>query len=177
MRKNTGKPSVIELFAGAGLLSSAFVAERFQITRAIEQNAIAARTYRRNVGEHVLVADVNRVEPSGKCDVLVAGPPCQGFSTLGKRDKSDPRNRLSLKVGDWAAALAPKIVVIENVPTFLASSYWTRLKARFEALGYEVGSVVLNASDYGLPQIRRRCFAFASKIGLPEIPAPGKRGR
>jgi DNA (cytosine-5)-methyltransferase 1 len=169
MRKVVKKLTVVDLFAGAGLLSSAFVTEGFRVTLAIEQNRVATETYRVNVGDHIVVGDIDRIKPSGECDVLVAGPPCQGFSTLGKRDKSDPRNRLSLLVAVWAQALSPKIVVVENVPTFLGSSYWARLKASLEALGYETFSSVLNAIEYGLPQIRRRCFAFASKIGLPQI--------
>ena len=172
MRKALNKPSVVDLFAGAGLLSSAFATEGFRVTLAIEQNEVAAETYRANVGDHIVVGDINQIKPSGKCDVLIAGPPCQGFSTLGKRDKNDPRNRLSLMVADWAAALGAKIVVVENVPTFLGSSYWARLKASLEALGYETASSVLSGVEHGLPQIRRRSFAFASKIGLPQIDPP-----
>src|SRR5215208_583843 len=123
MRLSLNRPTVVDLFAGAGLLSSAFVAERFRVVLAIEQNRVAAATYRANVGDHVVVGDVNRIAPTGACDVLVAGPPCQGFSTLGTRDQSDPRNRLCLKVGVWAEALRPKIVVVGNVPTFLGSRY------------------------------------------------------
>ena len=163
---------VVDLFSGAGLLSSAFVAEGFRVTLAIEQNRVAAETYRANLGDHIQVGDITKLGPAGTCDVLIAGPPCQGFSTLGKRDKSDPRNKLSLIVGTWAEALLPKIVVVENVPTFLGSRYWIKLKKKFELLGYETSTTVLNAVDYGLPQIRRRCFAFASRVGTPEIELP-----
>ena len=172
MRKRSNRPTVVDLFAGAGLFSSAFAAEGFRVVLAIEQNAVAAETYRANMGNHIRVGDINAVVPQGACDVLIAGPPCQGFSTLGKRDGNDPRNRLSLHVGVWAEALSPNIVVVENVPTFLGSPYWASLKATLERLGYEVAAEVLNAVDYGLPQIRRRCFAFASKVGLPRVPAP-----
>ena len=68
-----------------------------------------------------------------------------------------------------------KIVVIENVPTFLNSKYWASLEATLVHLGYEVASEVLNAVDFGLPQRRRRCFAFASKIGLPRIGPPSSK--
>lgn len=163
---------VIDLFSGAGLLSSAFVSEGFRVTLAVEQNSVAAETYRTNLGDHVVAGDLTRMEPTGRCDVLVAGPPCQGFSTLGTRDKSDPRNRLSLIVGRWAAVLSPKLVVVENVPTFLTSKYWAKLKKQFALLGYETSTAVLNAVDYGLPQIRRRCFAFASRVGTPQIEPP-----
>jgi DNA (cytosine-5)-methyltransferase 1 len=172
MRKLTGRPSVVELFAGAGLLSSAFVAEEFRLSLAIEQNAVAAETYKRNIGPHIRVGDIRTIETTGTCDVLVAGPPCQGFSTLGKRCEHDPRNMLSLEIGRWAEALSPRIVVVENVPKFLESIYWADLRSRLEGLGYLIASHVLNAADYGLPQIRRRCFAFASRVGLPQIPPP-----
>lgn len=175
MKKTANKPRVVDLFAGAGLLSSAFASRGFRISLAVEQNAIAAQTYRSNVGDHILIGDVTAIRPQGACDVLVAGPPCQGFSTLGKRDKDDPRNRLSMQVAIWAEVLSPKLVVIENVPNFLSSTYWANLRARLESLGYDVTSIILNAADYGLPQIRRRCFAFASKIGLPEIALPSSR--
>ena len=104
------------------------MAENFRVTLVIEQNRVAAETYRANLGDHLQVGDITKLEPAGTCDVLVAGPLCQGFSTLGKQDKSDPRNKLSLLVGAWAGALLPKIVVVENVPTFLESQYWSKLK-------------------------------------------------
>lgn len=162
-------PRVIDLFAGAGLLSHAFTAEKFQVVRAIEQCTIAAQTYRQNVGDHVEVANVREVLPTGGCDVLIGGPPCQGFSTLGTRNGNDPRNRLALQMGVWADALRPKVVVVENVPNFLDSTHWRTLKRHFERLGYDVSTVVLNAADFGVPQLRRRCFAFASKIGQPVV--------
>ncbi|MDG3006623.1 DNA cytosine methyltransferase [Paludisphaera mucosa] len=173
MRKLAGRPTAVELFAGAGLLSSAFAAEGFRFSLAVEQNVIAAETYKRNLGPHIRVGDVQEIEAVGACDVLVAGPPCQGFSTLGKRHAHDPRNKLSLEIGRWAKALSPKIVVVENVPKFLESIYWSELRNYLEGLGYDVETHVLNAADYGLPQIRRRCFAFASRIGLPTIPSAG----
>ena len=73
----------------------------------------------------------------------------------------------------WATK--PKIVVVENVPTFLTSQHWVKLRTRFEELGYEVTSMVLNAADFGTAQLRRRCFAVASRIGLPVIAVPNKR--
>ncbi len=165
-----GKPKVVDLFAGAGLLSHAFAIERFRIVRAIEQNAVAAATYRRNVGDHVEVADIRNLTPQGECDVLIGGPPCQGFSTLGSRIMSDPRNRLTMKMAEWAEVLRPKVVVVENVPSFLSSKHWADLKRRFESLGYNVSSVLLNAADFGVAQLRCRCFIFASRINAPEAP-------
>lgn len=160
---------VIELFAGAGFFSSAFVNEGFGLSYAVEIDPVAASTYARNVGSHIVNADVSRIQPWERCDVLVAGPPCQGFSTLGKRALNDPRNDLSLQVVRWASVTKPSIIVIENVAAFLTHPIWSELTQTLEEQGYEVASMILNAYDFGVPQSRRRSFTFASKIGLPEI--------
>lgn len=157
------RPTVQELFAGAGLLSHAFEAEGFKVTRAIEIDPVAAETYRMNLGSHVEVADVTRVNPEGRCDVLVAGPPCQGFSTLGKRNPDDPRNLLSLAVLPWARSLQPHTIVVENVAAFLDSPAAASLMRGLRRAGYCVRPYVLNAFDFGVPQIRHRCFVIASQ--------------
>lgn len=165
-RRST-KPRVVELFAGAGLFSHAFAAEGFDVVRAVEINSVAAATYTANVGDHVEVADVLSTVPSGTCEVLVAGSPCQSFSTLNKRRENDPRRLLSLDVVRWADALRPQAVVVENVTAFLDSSVWVVLTAELSRLGYEVRSVVANAYDFGVPQVRRRSFTFATRRQVP----------
>lgn len=168
------KPVVFDLFAGAGVFSYAFKSEGFDIQRAIELESVAAKTYARNVGDHVHVGDIKRVRPSGSCDVLIAGPPCQGFSTLGRQEKNDPRNKMSFEVLKWARSTTPKIVVIENVAAFLDSKIYSRVERDLMRLGFDVSSQVLNASDYGVPQVRNRSFVIASKVGMPTI-RPAKR--
>lgn len=173
-RFGSSGPKVVDLFAGAGLLSFAFAAEGFRIVRAIEQEYAAARTYQANIGDHIEVADVRAVRPYGNCEVLIAGPPCQGFSTLGKREQDDPRNALSLEIIAWAKILRPRIIVIENVATFLGASVWQRLAEGLTSEGYLISSKILNAHDFGVPQLRSRSFTFASLINIPEIrPLPG----
>ena len=169
-----GRPTVTDLFAGAGLLSHAFKREGFKIQHAIEAERAAAATYAANIGRHVRVADVRRVAPYGRCDVLIAGPPCQGFSTLGRRDSLDPRNLLSLAVLPWVRHTRPAVVVIENVAPFLASRVWKRLARGLERLHYDVSTVVLNAVEFGVPQLRTRSFTFASRRGRPVL-APMRR--
>lgn len=163
------RPTVQELFAGAGLLSHAFETEGFEVTRAIEIDPVAAETYRLNLGSQVRVADVTAVKPEGRCDVLVAGPPCQGFSTLGKRDPADPRNRLSLAVLPWARKLRPHTVVVENVAAFLDSPVAISLIRGLRREGYRVRRYVLNALDFGVPQIRHRCFVVASRSEIGSL--------
>lgn len=163
------KPKAIDLFAGAGLFSSAFIREGFQIIRAIEIDPVAASTYKNNLGDHIENADITLCKPSGRCDVLVGGPPCQGFSTLGKRDGNDKRNLLSYEVLKWAVITKPKIIIIENVSAFLSSDIWMDLSEKFSEIGYEVNASVLNAYDFGVPQVRKRSFTIATKIGFPKI--------
>lgn len=162
-------PKAIDLFAGAGLFSLAFKNAGFEIVKAVEIEATAAATYRANLGDHIEVEDVRRARPSTHCDVLFAGPPCQGFSTLGKRNGSDPRNQLCMEVVRWTRQSNPSIVVVENVEAFLKTKTWYCLCTRFRRLGYETLATVLNAIDFGVPQLRRRSFTFASRVGLPSI--------
>jgi DNA (cytosine-5)-methyltransferase 1 len=153
------------LFAGGGLLSYAFRREGFEIRTAIEADPAAAATYATNLGPHVTVADVRRVVPRGQCDVLIAGPPCQGFSSLGKRDSHDPRNLLSLEVVRWTRHTRPRVVVIENVARFVESRVWRLVTAGLRRMGYEITSAVLNAADFGVPQLRVRSFTVAWRRG------------
>jgi len=159
------RPMVVDLFAGAGLFSHAFRVSGCRIVRAIEIDPVAAETYAQNVGTQVEVGDVSRLQPEGHCDILIAGPPCQGFSTLGARRPDDPRNSLCLQVVRWAKAMRPKVVVVENVAAFLESDEWESVRRGLSRLDYEVASLVLDAFDYGVPQRRRRSFAIASRAG------------
>ncbi|HUT56369.1 MAG TPA: DNA cytosine methyltransferase [Phycisphaerae bacterium] len=161
--------TVVDLFAGAGLFSHAFAAEGFALVKAFERDKVAAATYAMNLGDHVQCADVLACRPEGKCDVLIAGPPCQGFSTLGKRNAADPRNCLSLEVVRWGKAVGPKVVVIENVPAFVGSSVWQQVVSEFEQMGYVVRAFVVDAYEMGTPQFRTRSFTIASVVGMPVI--------
>lgn len=162
----------IELFAGAGLLGQAFRDFGFHARLAVEADARARATYAANVGADAMHIDARKVCEGIPCSILLAGPPCQGFSTLGKRDHFDERNSLSLCVADWAASSKPDVVVVENVPPFLESRYWETLRRRMHRQGYKSTHWVLNAADFGAPQLRVRAFAIFSRIGLPERPIP-----
>jgi DNA (cytosine-5)-methyltransferase 1 len=169
------KPAVVELFAGAGLFSHAFAEEGFTILRAVELDRVAAASYALNLGKHVEVADVRTVPPSGRCDVLIAGPPCQGFSTLGKMDELDPRNQLSHYVVNWVRALRPWVVVIENVAAFVKSPVYQHVLRRLASLGYSIQSQVLNALDFGVAQVRHRSLTIASRGAGVTIERIGRR--
>ena len=170
------KPTVLDLFAGAGLFSYAFKREGFGVLYGVERDPVAAKTYERNLNAPVRCADVCALKPEGRCDVLIAGPPCQGFSTLGKREPLDSRNSLSLDVLRWARHVHPLVIVIENVAAFLDAPVWRTLARRLRRCEYEVNAYVLNAVDFGVPQVRRRSFTIASRVGMPHIRAPRQRG-
>lgn len=163
---------IAELFSGAGLMGGGFKAAGFRSVFAAELDERAVATYNLNIESVSEVWDVTNVKPGLEYDVLVAGPPCQGFSTLGRRDPKDARNALSLSVYEWAKVHNPKIVVVENVPQFLHSEYWDKLTNLFTTDGYECLSWVLNAADYGVAQNRNRSFTIYSKVGLPKKPTP-----
>lgn len=167
------KPTVVELFAGAGFFGFGFRSVGFKIAKAIEIDPVAAATYALNMGNGIQIADVCRVVPTGRCDVIIAGPPCQGFSTLGSRDSADPRNRLALKVLGWVEVARPRVVVIENVPQFLQSIAAKKLRRQLLKLNYQIHEFILDAACYGVPQHRRRAFFLAHRskqnYAIPDI--------
>ena len=175
-RKLKSRIPVVDLFAGAGLFSYAFLSEGFRLSTAVELDPKAAMTYSKNLSHEAKVTDIRDLSPEGEAAVLIAGPPCQGFSTLGKRDMNDPRNQLSLSVLKWVRKLRPRVVVIENVPTFLGSPVWGALAKGLESLGYRVKGDIYNAYDFGIPQIRNRSITFASRGKLPVIIAAPRAG-
>jgi DNA (cytosine-5)-methyltransferase 1 len=168
--RNRTRPTVVDLFAGAGLFSYAFEREGFDVERAVEIDRHAAATYAANFGDRIDHGDVCHCRPLGRCDVLIAGPPCQGFSTLGKRDTNDPRNRLSFEIIRWAQALRPQVVVIENVAAFIDSPVWRTLARRLKGLGYHVTFDICDAVEFGVPQRRVRSATFASRRGPITLP-------
>ena len=157
------RPTVVDLFAGAGLFSYAFREEGFEIVQAVESDKFAANSYRSNLGNVLISEDILDASPIDTCDVLIAGPPCQGFSTLGKRNPDDARNSLSLELLRWVDAANPLVVVVENVAPFLTSSACGALAQELGLRGYSIRADVLNAIDFGVPQRRERAFVVATR--------------
>lgn len=172
MRAVGAKPTFVDLFAGAGLFSAGLMRAGFEPALAVELAPDAAASYRRNVFDCVVQGSVSEPMRVPRADVLIAGPPCQGFSTLGRRDPSDARNDLSLTILPWIKAARPQIVVVENVPPFITSTQWARLKRGLKALGFTVAVWQLEAAQFGTPQRRRRAFTIASRRGSIEPPRP-----
>lgn len=161
----------IDMFSGAGLFSAGFVDAGFEPLLAIDLAREAVATYNRNLRPVAVASSVTTFDDIPAADVLIAGPPCQGFSTLGRQDPLDVRNALALEIPRWAAASNASIVVVENVPPFLQSPQWRELAGALEALGYEIDSWVLDAVEHGAPQLRRRAFTIASRVGRVTQPS------
>lgn len=165
-------PTHIDMFSGAGLFSAGFVDAGFVPLLAIDLSKEAVASYNRNLPAVAVAGSVSGFDAIPQADVLIAGPPCQGFSTLGRQDPLDIRNGLALEVPRWAEASNASVVVVENVPPFLASPQWRELADALRALGHDVTTWVLDAVEHGAPQLRRRAFTIASKIGTVTQPPP-----
>jgi DNA (cytosine-5)-methyltransferase 1 len=169
---------MIDLFAGCGGMTAGFVSNRFKPVLAVEWNLAAASTYAENFGEsHMFWGDIEDALEGDipQADVVIGGPPCQGFSSLGSRDVNDPRNKLwksYLKVVERAQ---PDVFVIENVDRFRRSpEFELLLKESHDGLirDYELTHGVLLAADYGVGQRRPRTIVIGSRVGPIHLPAP-----
>ena len=169
------RPTFVDVYCGAGLFSEGLRREGLRPVFAVDVDPVAVKSYRRNVARVAEVADARSVPAGVKADVLIAGPPCQGFSTLGRQDPKDERNLLSLAIPRWAAACESQVVVVENVPSFIGSSVANRLVHALESQGYAVSSQILEAAHFGVAQHRRRGFLIASKAGLVGTAASAAR--
>ena len=177
----------IDLFCGCGGLSKGFLDAGFNVLVGIDNNQPALDTFELNhKGGVALNADLSKQETfdkikelagSNNIDVIVAGPPCQGFSLSGPRNFDDPRNKLYLAVIEMVKQFKPKAFIIENVPG-MATLYNGEIKEeilkRFRAMDYNVEPNILCAADYGVPQTRKRLIFMGIRkdIGKPVFPKP-----
>ncbi|MGA9876874.1 MAG: DNA cytosine methyltransferase [Solirubrobacteraceae bacterium] len=178
MPTNVTQPaySAISLYSGAGGLDLGFSRAGFRICWAIDSDRFAVKTYNANLESCAVCGDVVSVEPpSGiKPTLVIGGPPCQGFSVIGRMDPDDPRSRHIDHFLDIVAYLRPRAFVMENVKALAVSPRWAatceRLLERAAALGYERSLFVLNAQDFDVPQSRERMFLIGIRGARPEQP-------
>ena len=173
--------SVIDLFAGAGGLSFGFERVGFHIALAVEKDAWAVETYKRNhKSSNIVEGDIAALDDAffsryrGKIDVVMGGPPCQGFSIAAsnRRKKDDARNALYKQFLRVVSIVSPKIVLIENVKEIVGYKLpdGTRIVADIVKFlkdeGYVLDCQVLDCKNYGVPQDRKRFFCLAVKKNL-----------
>lgn len=167
---------IIDLFCGCGGLSYGFEMAGFEVVLAIDMWNDAIRTYNYNHNNAVAKCiDIHSLtkeylqELNKQNDIIgiIGGPPCQGFSTVGKREINDPRNHLYTEYCRIVETLRPDFFVIENVKGLLTLSngaFKDDIHSRFEALGYTVTHKIVNAADFGVPQNRHRVFFVGMKL-------------
>lgn len=167
----------IDLFAGAGGMSLGFDNAEFENVLAVEYDKCFAETYSFNFPKHNLkVADIKTISNdeikkligNKKIDVIIGGPPCQGFSIAGKIGRNfidDERNQLFKEFVRFVEVVKPRIFVMENVAALKTHNKGKTIEEiikEFEKIGYTVKCDVLNAVDYGVPQQRRRIFVIGT---------------
>ncbi len=190
VRENTPSPMFVDLFCGCGGMSWGLTQAGFHVLAGVDIDMPSIETYRRNFGDDAgLPTDLTVLEPASfaeylnlrpeELDLLVGGPPCQGFSkNVPRRYRylEDPRNRLVRRFLEYAEYLRPQVIIMENVAEMkngFEGAYTDEIGERLKAIGYEVSDKVLYAPDYGVPQRRRRAFFFANRLGSPvEFPEP-----
>lgn len=179
------KNNVIDLFCGCGGLSLGFEQAGYNVTLGIDMWEDALVTYRRNHKNgktlcadlaHLSAEDVEKEINAQKVDLIIGGPPCQGFSIAGKRIVDDERNSLYKSFVRMVAHFKPKVFLLENVPNILslgAGIIRDAIVKNFSDLGYTVSYKVLLAADYGVPQNRKRAIFVGFLDGQTfEFPQP-----
>lgn len=167
--------NIIDLFCGCGGLSKGFEMAGFNTVLAIDFWKDAVETFNNNHKNKVAICDdVSKISndflddftKKNKITGIVGGPPCQGYSTVGKRDINDDRNYLYLQYCRIVEKVKPEFFVLENVKGLLTlnnGKFKEDIVERFTKLGYIVDYKILNSADYGVPQNRNRVFFVGIK--------------
>lgn len=167
---------LMDLFAGCGGMTAGFLAtERFEVVKAVESNPDAAHTYATNFGEdHLHVGSIENLREFAEAEVIVGGPPCQGFSSLNRQREATLSRELWREYWRAVKQVQPAAFVMENVPELLASEEFASFSRLAQRAGYRLRADILNAADFGVPQRRRRAIVVGV-LGLPsdvDVPWP-----
>jgi DNA (cytosine-5)-methyltransferase 1 len=181
LEEKRNSPALIDLFAGAGGMTLGFTGfHRFKPVWANDFNEYAARTYNANFGKHCTVGDIVDIldDPKTKipkADVVIGGPPCQGFSLLNKNRNGDSRKQLWRPFMDVVRRSGASVFVMENVPQLLGSFEHGEIIGVAESMGFKLKWAKLCAADYGVPQTRRRAFIIGCNFADPSGVFPPKK--
>lgn len=173
---NSSKLNFIDLFCGAGGFSLGFFQEGFDVNFACDIEKVCVETYRFNhsnvPSKYIINDDIKNIENNindylrfNDVDLVIGGPPCQGFSIANQqRIINDPRNKLYKSFVNVVDKTMPKIFVMENVKGMLNVA--KQVKEDFERIGYKVAFKVFNAQDFGVPQNRERLIFIGSRLNI-----------
>jgi DNA (cytosine-5)-methyltransferase 1 len=188
--KRSGGMTFIDLFSGCGGLSYGLEMAGHQCLLGVDMDAHAIKSFQRNHPDAAAwTGDIKKLDPrtlknligTQKVDMVVGGPPCQGFSTVGKGVVEDDRNQLFRQFVRVVKETKPRVVLFENVTGLVAKKNAPILKKifkMFEDLGYTMEARVLSAEEFGVPEVRRRTIIMGVKGGECRFPLPthGARG-
>lgn len=184
------KYKYIDLFAGAGGMSLGFSQEGFENILAIEIDSYASKTYKKNFPNHKLLEkniclitddEIKQIKYSSGVDIIIGGPPCQGFSmagNIGRKFIDDDRNKLFKEFVRFVSIIEPKIFVMENVSrlkTHNKGQTINEIITEFTQKGYKVTYKVLQTYDYEIAQKRQRIFIVGTKGKEFTFPSPSKK--
>ena len=173
-------PQFIDLFCGCGGLALGFKKAGFRSVFAVDSDPTACKTYEANFNHNVFCGDIASLRKIPvDADMIIGGPPCQGFSPLGKMSPGDVAlqnhvvlNKLWIEYLRVVDQVNPKCFVIENVPEFFHSREFVKLTKEIEKRKFNFTCDVLDGSRFGIPQNRKRGFLIAAKEVQPSLPAP-----
>lgn len=175
--------NTLSLFSGAGGLDIGAIQAGAKIVWANDMNKDVCDSYSNNIGSHIHEGDINVLIPTlakykGNVELVIGGPPCQGFSVAGKMDESDERSKLIWSYVKVIEQVSPKAFIMENVKALGTLERWRSLRLdllkKMRYLGYSVNFCILNASDYNVPQARERVFVIGFKgnsFAFPDLDA------
>ena len=186
-QESTTAPKAIDLFCGAGGLSLGLKRAGFSAALAVDNWPAAQETFECNFPDvPFLLADIDQLRGADLLDaadvgdgdeptLIAGGPPCQGFSSAGRRQAKDPRNTLVDTFARLVAELRPKFFLFENVEGFLTTGRGSAVFALLDPIleaGYQVHVRKVNAANYGVPQLRKRVIAVGALGMMPSFPVP-----
>jgi DNA (cytosine-5)-methyltransferase 1 len=173
--------TAISLFAGCGGLDAGFRRAGVDVQWAVDSDQMAVATYNSFLGERAVCGRVPDERPptSIRPDLVIGGPPCQGFSVAGRMDPKDPRSRHVFDFLDVVRDVQPRAFVMENVKALGEAPNWRPTRQALirdaEEMGYEVRLFILNAAHYDVPQARERMFLIGGRGFTPKKPSPVTR--
>lgn len=170
---------LIDLFSGAGGMTLGFVDERFcggfECVLAVDNDVASTESHTANFGPHAVCRNIEELisseTPIPEADVVIGGPPCQGFSLLNRNRDGDSRRALWEAYLDIVERSHAKVFVMENVAELFRSPELNQIKARANELGFKTKAAILNAADYGAPQVRKRTFVIGWRPDFVPEPA------
>ncbi len=169
----------ISLFSGAGGFDIGFKRAGVNIIWANDFDRDACETYKANIGNHIHCGDIdnlkyNLYQVANDIDLVFGGPPCQGFSVAGKMDPYDPRSKHIWTFAEIVKEINPKAFVMENVKALGKLKKWEPLRNKllkaFREAGYIVSYIILNSSEFNVPQARERVFFIGFKGNSKIVP-------